>query len=130
METIVHRLSTVTVRREGPDVVLLNQHGKLVLRLPWEAALRLGQAMTTQARRIQETADLLTRKRLVSDQALLNRLGVPIGLITDPALKDEAMHEAAWNSDLRRYLPGGIRTQEAVGTPAIIQHPAKEPSHD
>lgn len=127
METI--RLSAVTIRREGPDVVLLDQQGRLVMRLPWGAALRLGQAITTQARRIQETADPLTRKRVVADQALLNRIGVPIGLINDPALKDEAMHEAAWNSDLRRYLPGGIRTQEAVGTPAIIQHP-KEPRHE
>lgn len=128
METI--RLSAVTIRREGPDVVLLDGNGRLILRLPWEAALRMGQGIMTQARRIQETADPLTRKRVVADQALLNRIGVPIGLINDSRLKDEAMHEAAWNSDLRRYLPGGIRTQEAVGTPTLIQHPAKEPSHD
>jgi len=130
MNDEIVRLSHITVRREGPYVVLLDGNGRLILRLPWEAALRLGQAITTQARRIQETADPLTRKRVVADQALLNRIGMPIGLINDPALKREAMHEAAWNSDLRRYLPGGIRTQEAVGTPAIIQHAPKEPSHE
>lgn len=127
---IIARLSAVTIRREGPDVVLLDQQGRLVLRLPWEAALRLGGAIMQQARRIEETQNPITRAQVVRDQAILTRRGVPIGLIADPALRNEAMKEAHWNSDLRRYLPGAVPSQEAVGTPAIIQHPKKESSHD
>lgn len=113
---------SVTIRREGFEILLLDPHGRLLLRLPWEAALRLGGAIMQQARRVEE---IVKRDQVVFDQAILNRRGVPIGLINDPHLQQEAMKEAAWNSQLRRYLPGGVQSQEAVGTPSLIKHPPR-----
>lgn len=114
----IAQVRSVTIRREGRDVLIL-ERGRLVFRIPWDAALELGSAIIQQARRVEE---IVKRDQIVYDQAILNRLGIPIGLICDPRLKDEAMKEAHWNSSLRRYLPGGVKSQEAVGTPAVIKH--------
>lgn len=114
----IARVRSVTVRREGFDILVL-EGGRLLFRLPWNAALEFAQAMVYQARRIEE---IVKREQIVFDQAILNRRGIPIGLVVDPRLRDEAMKEAHWNSSLRRYLPGGVKSQEAVGTPAIIKH--------
>ncbi|MGH9158189.1 MAG: hypothetical protein ACRD1K_20665 [Acidimicrobiales bacterium] len=112
------RVQSVTVRREGPKVVLLVQ-GRRLMDLPWGAALELGQAFIHQARRIEE---IEKRDQVVFDQAILNRKGIKIGLAVDPRLREQAMQEAHWNSNLRRYLPGGVASQEAVGIPTIIRH--------
>ena len=114
------RVRSVTVRLEGAEVLIL-EGGRLLLRMPWDAALEFAQAVVHQARRVEEIAK---RERIVHDQAILNRLGIPVGLVNDPRLRADAMSEAHWNSQLRRYLPGGVRSQEAVGAPTIIQHKA------
>ena len=41
----------------------------------------------------------------IADQALAMRSGFPIGFTSNPDMQREAGKEAAWNSDLRRYLP-------------------------
>jgi hypothetical protein len=112
------RIRSLTVRRDGPRILLLSE-GLALADLPWEAALELAHALRAQAKRAEEIA---CREQVVYDQAILNRLGIKLGLVVDPRLQQEAMHEAAWNSDLRRYLPGGIRSQEVVGMPTLIRH--------
>ena len=123
----VLRIREVTVRRYGGRILLLNG-GRLLLDLPWRGALDLGAALIQQARKDEEIAN---HEQVVRDQAILNRAGIRLGLVNDPHLQEEAMKEAAWNSDLRRYMPGGIKSQEIVGTPTLIGHPPKpKEDHD
>lgn len=108
----------ITIRQEGPRVHLITG-GRLIADLPPQAARDLAAALQQQAGRAEE---IIERERLVFDQAILLRTGFPLGLIHHPALRAEARKEAAWNTPLRRYLPGGVQSKEEFGVPTIIQH--------
>lgn len=115
--------ATVRVRHEGTRVLVL-QHGRALLDLPWQAALALAQALRAQGKRAEE---IDRAQAIIADQAIVTRLGLRFGLTSHPLLLRSAAHEAAWNRDLRRYIPGGkargIASQELVGAPTLISHP-------
>ena len=114
----VRKITEVQVNQDGTDVVLVLKDGKFLC-LPWDAALILARAITIQARRIEKT---VKANQIIGDQALLMRLGIPLGLTSNPKMIDEAAKKAAWDSYLRRMCPGGVKSQEAFGTPTLIQH--------
>ena len=122
-------LKEVTVRQEG-DRVLLLHNGTLLFSLPWQAALELGRALHVKGKLAEEEANAA---RIVYDQAILTRVGFPVGLSNRPDILAEAAKEAAWNSDLRRYIRGGramgIANQTVFGTPTISVSPPKEKYH-
>jgi hypothetical protein len=105
--------------RQDYDRVQLVVDGKLIADMPWQKALALADAIRAQAKRAEEWANA---EAIAMDHAILLRAGFPIGLTNHPTIQAEAAKIAAWDSDLRRYMPGGIKSQEQVGTPAIIQH--------
>jgi len=119
-DVLLGRLQTMTVHREGTRVQLI-VNGTLALDVPWEAADEIAKALHVQARRAEEEAKA---EQIIYDQAILTRLGVPVGLTDRPDMQREACKEAAWNSDLRRYVrptrAKGIETQEVFGTPTVI----------
>ncbi len=86
------------------------------LRMPWSAALDVGKAIIRKARDAEEIAKA---EDIIFDQALLIRTGAPLGFSDHPGIQAEAAKEAAWNSDLRRYLPGGVKSAEQFGRPNV-----------
>jgi predicted ATPase len=118
------------VRQEG-DRVLLIYNGRLVTSLPWEAAENLARIIRVQAKNAEEFAN---QEQIIFDQAILTRLGVPVGLTNNPRILRVAANEAAWNSDLRRYIrpsrAKGIDSQEIFGRATIIQHAPKEQANE
>lgn len=113
---------SATVRSEG-DRVLLLYDGRAVLDLPWDAALELARAIHSQAKRAEEIANA---DAIATDQAILLRLGVPLGLSDRRDIQQEAQQRAAWDSSLRRYIRGkrakganSVRSAAVVGTPTI-----------
>jgi hypothetical protein len=108
-------LTTVTVRREGARVLILHD-GRLLADLEYQAALALAAAIHAQAKKAEEEARALD---IAADQALLLRLGIPLGLSSRKDILAQAVNEAAWNTDLRRACPGGVRSQAVFGTPTI-----------
>lgn len=125
MNIITGQVKTLDIRQEGERVLLI-YNGQTTISLPWKAALEVAKALTIQAKKAEELANA---ERIISDQAILTRVGFPIGLTNHPAMLKEAMKEAAWNSNLRRYIPpmraGGIASQAVFGTPSISQAPPK-----
>ena len=125
---ITGQISTLQIRQEGQRVVVIS-NGQAILDLPWDAALAIAQAIRVKALLAEEQAKA---EAIVFDQALLTRLGVPFGLTGNKAIQQEARKEAAWNSDLRRYIRsnrmGGMGSQAVLGAPAIIRRdpPGKE----
>ena len=115
------QFSQVAVRDEGNRVLVIRD-GKAILDLPWDAALALSKALRVKALQAEETDKA---ESIVFDQAILTRLGVPFGLTNNATILKEATKEAAWNSDLRRYIrgkrAGGLESQAVVGTPNIIR---------
>ena len=125
---ITGQISTLQIRQEEQRVIVIS-NGKAILDLPWDAALAIAQAIRVKALLAEEQAKA---EAIVFDQALLTRLGVPFGLTGNKAIQQEARKEAAWNSDLRRYIRsnrmGGMGSQAVLGAPAIIRRdpPGKE----
>ncbi len=115
------QFSQVAVRDEGNRVLVIRD-GRAILDLPWDAALALAKALRIKALQAEETDKA---ESIVFDQAILTRLGVPFGLTNNETILKEATKEAAWNSDLRRYIrgkrAGGLESQAVVGTPNIIR---------
>jgi hypothetical protein len=107
-----------TIISQDGTRVAITIDGSYIESMPWQAALELARAITTQAKRAEEWDRALS---IAQDQALLLRAGVPIGLSGNPAIKAEAAKQAAWDRDLRRYLTGGVRSNEIVGAPVIRQ---------
>ena len=118
---LVGKVQTLTVHQEGERVQLI-ANGQLVADMPWDAALALAHALRIKAKEAEET---IKAEAIAIDQAILLRLGVPIGLTDHPDIRAEARKEAAWNSDLRRYIPpgraGGLASQAEFGRPTIIK---------
>jgi len=92
--------------------------GRLLLIAPLSAAHAVGEALIAKARELETVEKAAS---VIYDQAILQRLGMRFGVTSDPVLQAEAMKEAHWNSGLRRYLPGGVRSQEVVGVPTLIK---------
>ena len=113
--------TTVNVSQEATNVVVVKD-GRVVFDMPWDAALALAQAIRIKALTAEEHAKA---EAIIADQAILTRVGVPMGLTRNPTMLREAAKEAAWNSSLRRYIPlkraGGIRSQAVFGTPTVIR---------
>lgn len=113
---------SATVRQEGTHVILI-QDGRAVLALPWDGALELARAIYSQAKRAEELANA---DAIATDQAILLRLGVPLGLSKRRDIQQEAQRRAAWDSGLRRYINGkrargtnNMKATPVVGTPTI-----------
>jgi hypothetical protein len=107
------------IRQEG-DRVLVLKNGVLIADMPWQAALELSAALRRKAKAAEECT---AAEKIIADQALLIRVGAPFGLTRNWAMLKESVKKAVTNRNLRRYLPGGIKSREVFGTPTIIQRP-------
>lgn len=118
------KTSSARVSLDGV-VVVLTIDGRSVT-LPWEAAVQLGTALLAKGRLAEE---VVKAEQITFDQALLLRSGAtPVGLTSHPKIIADAEREAAWNSKLRRSLPGGVRSESKLGIPSIIQGSRKHDS--
>lgn len=120
-EIIIPKITRATIKRDGNDVLIV-MDGQRTERLPWDAALSLAEAITIQARRIEEQVKALS---IIQDQALLMRSGAPFGLSSNAAIISEAKKEAVHNPQLRKYLTGkqaGGIGGPIVGAPTVIRH--------
>lgn len=116
MQSLVRCSATV---RQNDERVLLIVNGQCILDLPWDGALEIGRALIAQGHRAEEIAKAAG---VIYDQAILVRAGWPIGLAVDPRIREEAEKSAAWDSDLRRKMPGGVRSTGSVGAPSVKRH--------
>ncbi len=108
------------VRDEGPDVVLVLNGVATVM--PPQIARLLARALHAKASRAEE---VIEHERIARDHAILMRAGAPFGLTSRPEILREAITAAHHDRDLRRYMPGGVKSREVFGAPTIIVHPPR-----
>lgn len=106
------------IKVEGGEVLII-QAGRLVGRLPPHAATEVADALRSAAKIADEFA---SRDQIIRDTAILTRAGFRLGLTNRPDFKAEAGRLAAWGRDLRRYMPGGVKSREVFGVPTITNH--------
>lgn len=99
------------------ELSVVIQCGDQTLRFPPDVAIEVARAMLAQARQAEE---FMRANDLILDNAVLLRAGVPIGLSDNPDIVRETIKEAQHNSELRRFMPGGIKSTAVVGTPTVI----------
>jgi hypothetical protein len=128
MEIFVQKAGKVRVGRDGVNVIFEYTCGDKVQTsvMPWDAALEVARALTAKAREVESD---IKANRIIDDQALLIRLGVPLGLSNNPLIKQAAHQAAQFDDKLRRYISGsrvvGIPSGEIMGTPGLIMHKPK-----
>lgn len=110
----------VDIGCDGSDVVLTIDGVSTVI--SWEHADVIGRAILAKARQAEEQAKAL---QVIADGALLLRAGALIGLSNRPDIRSEIEHAAQYDSDLTRYMPGGVRSAEHFGVPSIILGPSR-----
>lgn len=116
MPLILPNTTQATIRREGTDVLLF-VNGNLVLRAPWQQAEQLAAGIRAKAKEAEEEAKA---PQIAADQAVLMRAGFRIGLTDRPDIKSEAMKEAMWDPQLRRFIHREPTESDArVGTPGL-----------
>jgi hypothetical protein len=91
--------------------------------LPKKLAQAFYKALVAKARDAEEQDKA---ESIAMDAAILLRAGANFGLSSDPKIQEEAKKESAWNSDLRRYMTGGIRSLAVFGRPTVTALPAEE----
>ncbi|MCC6649062.1 MAG: hypothetical protein IT374_26275 [Polyangiaceae bacterium] len=125
---ITPKTQRIAVSDEGPRVHLAI--GGMHALMPWEQARAIGRVLIAAAARAEETAKA---EAVALDHALLLRAdGIPfvdgagretrlrVGLTADPRILDEAAKEAAHNRELRRALPGGVRSSVQLPPPGVF----------
>lgn len=120
-DVIIPKQHQVTVRAEGRRVLLVID-GRAIT-LPPKAARIVGRALLAKAGLAEEVEQ---HERIVRDGAILARIGAPIGLTSHPKLLEEVGKAAQFDRDLRRYLPGGVKSKGIVGAPTICVHPKEQ----
>jgi len=117
----VPRMKSVRIGHDKTDVIWQIE-GEKTQRMPWEAAIYFAKGVIAQARKIEEQ---VKAGQIIVDQAILFGHGFPIGIATDPRMRDEARKQAANDPKLRKEGLGmkGIESTEHVGSPRLIQHP-------
>lgn len=114
-------MSSLRFIQKGSSVLILAD-GKLVADMPWNVALKSANALHSVGKNAEEWDHA---ERIAQDQAILMRSGAPFGFSSHPKIIDEAIKRAAWDRDLRRYMPGGIKSREVFGRPTIVKHPPR-----
>lgn len=112
------------IRREGQHVLVQFDDGakSFVLQLEGKVAVEIGAMLRAEGLLADEWAQA---ERVANDSAILLRAGSNFGLSNDPRILEEAKKLAAWDSDLRRFMPGGVKSSEAFGTPSVMVQPPK-----
>lgn len=110
----------VTIRHEeGRVLLIINGKG---VSIPWKHADEIARGLKAKARQAEEYAKA---NKIIHDGALALRVGVPIGFSADPKIRDRIELEAAHNRELRRALPGGVKSQTHFYPPSVTRGMAR-----
>ena len=100
--------------------------GKLVAEVSPGKAREVGRAILQVAGLAAEWANA---EEVARDNAILIRAGFPVGLANHQAVLNESVKMAVSDRDLRRAMPGGVRSEAVCGTPMIKRYP-KRSNHE
>lgn len=99
------------------DVVLWLNDGAMAFSAVKDDMREIWRAVTAGCRKAEEFAKA---ELVIADNAILFRSGAPFGLSDHPKILEETVKAAQHDRDLRRFMPGGIRSTELHGTPTLI----------
>jgi len=119
-DLVISPSDRITMRTCGPRILVLLD-ARQGLECGAAEALQIWEQFKRAAREAEERDAI---EQIIYDHALLTRAGASFGLTDNPAAQADVAKEAAWNRELRRALPGGVRSTEVVGTPTVIREPS------
>lgn len=96
------------------------KNGVLLFSMPVGAAREAVIKLSTS---IHKAEELRNPMRVAYDQAIMLRSGAPFGFTKNRRILKESENLAQWDTSLRRYMPGGIKSQEQLGTVRVVRSP-------
>jgi hypothetical protein len=106
----------VTVRYDGSDLLLVFEPCGWLIKWPPAEYSKISDALHAKAGLAEEFDEAL---RIAREHAILLRAGFPMGLTSNPLIQAEAKTIAEHDRDLRRFMPGGVRSQVMLGAPIV-----------
>jgi hypothetical protein len=108
----------VDMKVEGKFVLVQFSDGakSFVLQLEAPMAIELSRHLYSAGKKAEE---FMNAEQLILDGAVAMRAGLPFSFSSNQKIIDEAAKEAAWNTDLRRFMAGGVKSEEKFGLPSI-----------
>lgn len=97
--------------------IQVTYNGVPVTYMPFAKLLEVSSGLKSVALQIRN--DTEDPERLIKDQAILMRSGVPIDLTNNKKILEEALKSAQWDSDLRRAIKTSVTSREVFGLPVI-----------
>lgn len=109
----------VVLSEDGIEI--FTRHGALLFNIPQAYAQKVFDALTQMCRRA-EAHDLAVINKMIEDQALMQRAGLPFGLTDNKKMQGEIMKEAHYDKKLRKYLAPKHLIGTPCGVPKIRMH--------
>ena len=85
--------------------------------MPFGKLIEVSDGLKSMALQIRN--DTEDPEKLIRDQAILIRSGVPIDLTDNKKIMDEALKSAQWDSDLRKAIKTSVESREIFGLPVV-----------
>ena len=111
---------SLRVRQYGDRVHVITD-GRLILDLPWEAALAVSQALRVKGKLAEAAAKVQT---IITDQAVLTAFGAPFGLSNNKKVLKESFKRA------QELKYPQVAIESITGTPSVIQQPPPKKDPD
>ncbi len=102
------------ILQDGDKVIfVINGKG---MTIPWQIADQLGRGLLAKARQAEEVQN---SEQVIRDNAILMRAGSPVGLSSNPDIISETVKEAVSGDEVRRYMPGGVKSKSVIYAPTV-----------
>lgn len=116
-ESVVHASPNILVQLYDGGLDVLYR-GNLALKIPTAAVLEVFRVVKQVTRFAEALHEV---HKTIYDQALLLKGGAPYGLTDNPKVIDEAVKEALWETDVKKYFSTpGIPSKAVFGVPKLI----------
>jgi hypothetical protein len=111
-------IAGLMVSREHDHILVVEPTGETFLWMPLDAAREVGHAIAHKGHVVEERDKY---EQVIYDQAILARQGINVGIGHQRGIREEAAKEAAWNTDLRRYIRSSQKLLQAVVYPMTVR---------
>ena len=108
-----------------PVIQLVHPTGRLLQVFPYNIIKTVWDVLT-QSCRIAESAELEVINQTISDQSLMQRSGLPLGLTDNKKMQGEIMKETYHNKELRKFVIASHIIDTPMGIPVLTNNTKPE----
>lgn len=120
-----YEVHVIADKNDLSEIQLIHPTGRLLQVFP-NYGLQTTFNVLTASCRIAESAEIKVINQTISDQSLMQRSGLPLGLTDNKKMQSEIMKETYWNTELRRCITPSSIIGTPMGIPDIMNNTTPE----